>query len=142
MVTQRTEPPGEPGGAAVPDLEKWFTGIKTGNWNERAKAAQALAAAGPRAVNGLTNALASSKCEVRYVATWALGEIGGEEVISHLCNALHDSHWTVREVAARALGHIGNQRARGSLSETAQRDAVKSVRCAALEALQCLERHT
>lgn len=137
-IKYSNSPQNQPSGGQAPGVNDWLVKINNGTWSERALAAQKLAAAGPNAVDGLTRALQSKRKEVRYAATWALGEIGGEQVINTLCRALNDPDWSVREVAARALGDLGDLRATDTLSKAAKLDKVKSVRCAALNSIDQL----
>ena len=41
--------------------------------------------------------------DVRWVAAWALGEIGDQAAVPALSKALKDKHETVRDAAAEAL---------------------------------------
>lgn len=72
------------------------------------KAAQAIAPIG--------KVLADRALERRYVAAWALGEIGLQEGIPHLIGALGDPNAEVRRYATRALIKI-NRPAVGPLIE-------------------------
>jgi len=55
------------------------------------------------AVAQISEVLADPVFKRRYVAAWALGEIGGEEAVSPLINAFDDSNGEVRRYATRAL---------------------------------------
>jgi HEAT repeat protein len=54
-------------------------------------------------VPAISNVLASQNLERRYVAAWALGEIGTKECLAPLVGALNDSNSEVRRYATRAL---------------------------------------
>lgn len=56
-----------------------------------------------RAVPLIRAILADRQLERRYVAAWALGEIGGTQSITALINALDDDNFEVRRRATRAL---------------------------------------
>lgn len=56
-----------------------------------------------QAVVPISAVLSDPKLERRYVAAWALGEIGGENSALPLINALNDENSEVRRYATRAL---------------------------------------
>jgi HEAT repeat protein len=55
------------------------------------------------AIPAISDVLAQKALERRYVAAWALGEIGGETVAQALISALDDENSEVRRYATRAL---------------------------------------
>jgi HEAT repeat protein len=74
------------------------------------RAADALIAMGPFAVEPLTEILKDPDVYVRLSAAYALGRIGSyaKAASPHLLEALKDPHPLIREEVAHALGETGN----------------------------------
>ncbi len=72
------------------------------------------------ALEALSRILSRSDGKRRYVAAWALGEIGGEKVVPALVSALSDTNSQVRRSATRALIKL-NRTASPALIEALQR---------------------
>lgn len=76
----------------------------------------------------------------RAQAALKLGELGDPQAVDALIVALKGEYTLVRRNVAEALGRIGDQRAVASLLEVAQNDSDESVRTAAQQALETLQK--
>ena len=65
----------------------------------------------PRAVDLLTRLLSHESAYVRYVAVWALGNIGGSQAAGALATLMNDIDGDMRDSASIALGLLGDARA-------------------------------
>ncbi|MDD1652110.1 MAG: HEAT repeat domain-containing protein [Methanomicrobiales archaeon] len=75
------------------------------------RAARALGALGPEAVDTLIRALATDDRDLRLGIIEAMGEIRDPSVLDHLLPLLHDRSNEVRWAAALALGQLGDREA-------------------------------
>ncbi len=145
-------PPAEPKlspdpGSTSPGKEPTFKGKTIGQWIALAKdnhpavqqeAVKVLENLGPAAIPALTELLKDKDVEVRFVASWALGNIGpdAKKAVPALTKLLRDKDRQIREVTAKALGKIGPEAktAVRTLTELLK-DGDEPVRKAAAEAV-------
>jgi HEAT repeat protein len=89
-------------------MDSLIKDLASDDWVVRVKAREGLVSAGRKAVEPLTEALASSKQWVRWEAAKALCEIGSPAATKALVEALEDNMFDVRWLSAQGLITIGN----------------------------------
>jgi HEAT repeat protein len=93
-----------------------------------------------RAVPALVRSLADPSSSVRGIAAHALGQIGAHDAVSPLVACLDDASPHVRSTAAYALAQLGDRQAAKKLEDRLQGDPDFTVRQAARDALDELQR--
>jgi len=90
----------------------------------REAAAVALRGMGPAVIGPLSALLDSPDVALRWWATRALAEVGGQSAVAPLTHALADDDADVRACACLALGKVGAASAAGALAERLGDDSV------------------
>jgi HEAT repeat protein len=93
------------------EVYQYIRTIKDGTWDDRIRAASALAEIGAPAVPALTATLRDGTMPVRWITVETLVRVGDSSSVPALCEALQDPEWIVRRNAAVALGNIGDEAA-------------------------------
>jgi HEAT repeat protein len=93
-----------------------------------------------RAVPALSRSLSDTSSSVRGIAAHALGQIGARDATAVLVSALDDTSAHVRATAAYALARIGDRAAIPRLEVLQEKDTDFTVRKAAGETLEALQR--
>jgi HEAT repeat protein len=104
------------------------------NPDVRFHASKSLAEIGKPAVEHLVNALKGEEGNKKRYATFALKNIGDDDVVEHLIEALDDDDWSVRKTSAKSLGEMESKEAVEPLIE-ALKDEDWGVRVAVAKAL-------
>ena len=104
------------------------------NPDVRFQASKSLAEIGEPAVEPLVNALKGEEGNIKRYATFALKNIGDENVVDYLIEALEDDDWSVRKTSAKSLGEMESKDAVEPLIE-ALKDEDWGVRTAVAKAL-------
>ena len=95
-----------------PDIDILIVQLRDGRATTRAEAARTLAEyPSALAKNDLIKCSRDGNDNVRYWATWALAQLGTEEVMDVVANQLEDADAGVRMIAAKALAHRPHGRA-------------------------------
>jgi HEAT repeat protein len=90
-------------------MDSLIKDLTNDDWVVRVKAREELVSSGRKAVEPLSEALASSKQWVRWEAAKALCEIGNSAATSALIKSLEDKMFDVRWLSAQGLITIGNK---------------------------------
>jgi acetyl esterase/lipase len=95
-----------------PEVGRLVEALSSGEWRQRAQAAEALASMGPGArgaIGHFIERLADEQWQVRRAAATALSRMGPvtEQAVPSLIAALADEEWHVRKPAAEALAALG-----------------------------------